>query len=162
MAFVGPEVWVWFSPHPWTGLSTLEPSVPLQRSCPGACQPVPSSLAIGTAYRDTMWILPCTGMTPQTPRNWRRFESADPALSSSLATWQSTLSLILLKSQMKMLDDPLLLSSKSNWFLPSVTLRIKVIRLYISPRAFPAFPIFFLQFSRDQKTWVFNFLSLSG
>lgn len=54
------------------------------------------------------------------------------------------------------------LSLKSNWSPPSVTQRIKVTRLYILPLAFPSFSIFFLQVTRDQKRWVFNFLSLSG
>lgn len=53
-------------------------------------------------------------------------------------------------------------SLKPNWFLPSMTQRIKIIRLSILPLAFPAFPLLFLQFTRNQKRGVFNFLSLLG
>lgn len=49
-------------------------------------------------------------------------------------------------------NDPVCLTVlKTYLFLPSMTERTKVIGTYISPLAFPAFPIFFPQFTRDQE-----------
>lgn len=85
VVLVDPEIWEYLLLHLQTGLSVVEPSVPLQGTCPGACQPPPAVICLRSStqqHMDTSTILPHSGVEGDS-------RMLTEVLFASLAMWQS-------------------------------------------------------------------------